>query len=310
MRVLVTGCSGLLGAHVAACLSRSHEVTGTDRHPWWGDLPLRFLEGDLDSKGFLDHLVGECRPETVIHCAALTDVDACEKDPPSAYRFNASVPGRLARAVSPECRFIYISTDALFKGDGPLRTEAHLPVPRSAYARSKVHGEWEVQLATENHLILRTNFYGWSSGRKKTFGEWLHGALEKGESITLFEDVFFTPIYVEDLAERLEALLTLPHRGILHLGGAERVSKAQFGIRMAGMAGLSPRNVRFGALRDSGLPAARAQDTSLDSSRFSKLTGLSLPDCRAGLSRFLADRALPLSRRGEAGSPLASSGPG
>lgn len=297
MRVLLTGCSGLLGAHLAALLARQHEVTGSDRHPGWGDLPVRFLEGDLSSGRFLERLVREVRPEVVIHCAAMTDVDACERNPALARRFNSVLPGRLAQAVSPECLFIYISTDAVFAGKGALWTEQHPPAPGSVYARSKLRGEGEVQRATENHLILRTNFYGWSSGRKKTLGEWLYGALEKGEAITLFEDVFFTPIYVMDLAERVEALLALEYRGLLHLAGAERISKAGFGRILAEMAGFSLDRVRFGPVADANLAAPRSQDTSLDSAGFARLTRLSLPDCRTGLSRFLADRGLPLIRR-------------
>lgn len=304
MRILVTGCSGLLGAHLMALLSRVHRVTGVDRHPWWGDQPARALQGELSSPEFLKAAVQEAQPEAVIHCAAMTDVESCERDPEAAYLANGAIPGRLACAVPRRCLFVQISTDAVFRGNAPLSSETQLRLPRTVYARSKVHGEWEVQIASDNHLILRTNFYGWSSGRKKTFGEWLYAALRAGESVTLFEDVFFTPIYVMDLAERIERLLALPHRGVLHLGGAERVSKARFGVRMAELAGFPLGNVHFGSLRESGLAVARALDTSLDSGRFSKLTGIPLPDCSAGLARFLAERELPLSQRAGAAPSL------
>ena len=296
-RVLVTGACGLLGSHLMARLGRGREVTGTDRHPWWGDQPAQVVEGDLSAPDFLRALVDRVRPEAVVHCAAMTDVEACEKDPAAALALNAGVTGRLVRSLSPGCLFLYLSTDAIFGGDAAPYREADPPQPRSAYARSKLQGEQEVRQATPNHLIVRTNLYGWSSGRKRTFGEWLFKSLQGGEPITLFEDVFYTPIYTVDLAERIERLLEVKERGVVHLGGGETVSKARFGTLLAEAAGLSLKSVRFGSVREAPLAAARGGDTSLDGSRFRRWTGMDLPDCRSGIARFLKDRETPLSLR-------------
>ena len=76
-----------------------------------------------------------------------------------------------------------------------------------------------MQLATDRHLIVRTNFYGWSSGRKQTSAEWLHAALKTGQPITLFGDFFFTPIYIVDFVELLERLIETGYLGIIHLVG-------------------------------------------------------------------------------------------
>ena len=148
---------------------------------------------------------------------------------------------------------------------------------------------------------MRTNFYGWSSGRKQTSAEWLYDALKRGEPITLFDDFFFTPIYVVDFVERLQGLIERRHCGIVHLGGRDRVSKAAFGALMAEAAGLSMQHVRRGSINDAPLLASRPKDMSLDSGRFVSLTGLALPDCAASLSAFLRDRERPLSARGAAG---------
>lgn len=297
MKVLITGACGLLGSHLMAWLSRGHEVVGMDRHPWWGDCPVNLWVADLTQPGVLSDAVQRIDPDGVIHCAALANVDACEQDPALAYSCNAELTRSLARAVSPKTLFVYITTDGIFKGDVPFASEERMPCPRTVYGRSKLQGEWEVQLATENHLIVRTNFYGWSSGRRQTSAEWLYHALEREKPITLFEDFFFTPIYVVDFVERLEALLEGPYRGIVHLSGGERVSKSQFGTRMAQTAGLSLVKVRYGSIRDVPLAAARPRDMSLDCSRFRRLTGLELPDCLTGLRRFLKDRGKALSAR-------------
>ena len=308
MRILITGACGLLGAHLMACLSRQHEVRGVDRHPWWGDKPADVVMGDLTVPGFLIHIVEETLPNVLIHCAAMANVDACEQNPTVAYTVNAMVTQRLVQTVSPACLVVYISTDGLFRGTSPFATEEQLPCPRTVYGRSKLHGEWEVQQATDNHLIIRTNFYGWSSGRKQTAGEWLYDALEKGHSMTLVDDFFFTPIYVVDLARRLEILIQQEHRGIFHVAGKERVSKSQFGILLAEAAGFSLKNVRRGSLSDAPLVASRPRDMSLDSSRFHRLVGVEAPDCLAGLRCFLKDRSRLLSARLDSDSMVDTKG--
>ncbi len=297
MTILISGACGLLGAHLTASLSRRHDVVGIDRHPWWGDRPANVILGDLTASGFIADIVGTVAPDVLIHCAAMVDVDACEQNPELAYTYNAEITKRLARAVSPRCLFVYISTDGIFRGDTPLASEEQLPLPRTVYGRSKLHGEWEVQLATDNHVIVRTNFYGWSSRRKQTAAEWLYDALAKDKPITLFEDFFFTPIYVVDFVERLEVLISGGHRGMFHLAGGARVSKSQFGMLMAEAAGFLMEQVRRGSIKDAPLIASRPKDMSLESRRFCEATGLQVPGCMSGVRRFIKDRGTPLSVR-------------
>jgi len=295
--VLITGAGGLLGAHLAAALAPEYDVVGTDRHPWWGDLPIRFVQGDLGDAGFVDRLMVETAPATVIHCAGLVNVDRCEEDPALAFAMNGAVTGRLARALKPGGLFVYVTTDGIFRGDTPLASEAWLPCPRTVYGRSKLHGEWETQLGAPEHLIVRTNFYGWSSGRKPTAGEWLYTALATQAPVTLFDDFFFTPLYVGELVERMVALIESGHRGIFHAGGADRVSKHEFGIQMAAASSLSAANITPGSMDAAGFRATRPKDMSLDSARLAAAIGLASPSCMDGLRRFVADRGTPLSAR-------------
>lgn len=297
MKVLVTGACGLLGSHVAMLLSRRHQVTGTDRHPWWGDQPIRFVEGELTDAKFLEKLVKDTAPDCVVHCAAMTNVDLCERDPAAARALNAELTRRLARSVPPGCLFVYISTDGLFQGDKPMITEQEPPRPRTAYGKSKLEGEREVVEACQRHLVIRTNFYGWSSGRKTTFAEWLYRALEQKEKITLFEDFFFTPVYVADLADRIAWLIESGKNGLFHLAGADRVSKEEFGKRLAELGKLSLENVRRGRLSQATLAADRPKDMSLSSAKFCRESGLTVPGCAEGIRRFLEDRRRPLSAR-------------
>jgi dTDP-4-dehydrorhamnose reductase len=297
MKMLVTGASGLLGAHVMAAFAPSHEVIGVDRHPWWGDRDAHVLLGDLTDEAFVDRCVAEAAPDVLVHCAAMVNVDACEEAPALAYACNAGVTRRLARAVPRSCLVVYITTDGIFQGDKAFLSEDALPCPRTVYGRAKLHGEWEVQLATKAHLIVRTNFFGWSGGAKPSAAEWLYRALETHQPITLFDDFYFTPLYVVDFVERLRQLIEGGHRGLFHLCGRDRVSKHEFGRMLAEEAGLSMQGVARGAIADAPLRAPRPRDMSLNSERFARATGMDVPCCRSGLARFVGDRDQPLSLR-------------
>jgi dTDP-4-dehydrorhamnose reductase len=283
-----------------ASMAKSHDLVGVDRHHWWGDEPVHVLTADLASAETIVQIMKEVKPDVVIHCAAMVSVDACEKDPKLAYASNAEMTNHLVRSVSPSCLFVYITTDGIFDGTIPFVTEAQIPCPRTVYGRSKLHGEWEVQLATANHLIVRTNFYGWSSTRKQTSAEWLFNALYRQEPITLFSDFYFTPLYVMDLVERLDSLILGNHRGIVHVAGRDRVSKYQFGMLLAEAAGLPTASIREGSIDDAPMIASRPKDMSLSCNRFRELTGLDVPSCASGIHRFLADRERPLSMRTKA----------
>ncbi|MBI1952807.1 MAG: SDR family oxidoreductase [Candidatus Omnitrophica bacterium] len=297
MRILITGACGLLGAHLTAHLASVHEVTGMDRNPWWGRVPVPILQGDLTQPNWIEDQIREIKPEWVIHCAALADVDRCEQEPDLADRLNAQLTRRIAGAVGDRARLMYISTDGVFKGDRPWAREEWPAAPQTVYGRTKREGELAVEQRVARPLVVRTNFYGWSSGRKKTAGEWLTEALRLGKPITLFHDFYFTPIYVADLVERLAILMESEAVGTFHVAGRERVSKYEFGTLLAECAGFSMSCVRRDSMEQAHWVAPRPKDMSLASGRFERLTGSSVPGCRQGIQRFLSHRGVDLEVR-------------
>jgi dTDP-4-dehydrorhamnose reductase len=296
VKIAVTGASGLLGAHLCEGLRRDHDVAGLDRNSWWGDRPLPLLRGDLGDPAFINKAVAELRPDVLVHCAGITDVDSCQKNPEQAFASNTHMTRDLVRHLSSSCHFVYVSTDSVFQGAAGYWTEESTPSPCNVYAQSKLGGEQQAA-AHADTLTIRTNFYGWSSGRKKTAGEWLFHALDKGEDITLFTDFFFTPIYAVDLVEIVRTMIERRLLGVFHVAGRDRVSKYDFGSMMARRMAVTMDHVKRGSLADAKLAAPRSSDISLDSGKASHVLGRPIPDCEAGIARFLADRQKPLSER-------------
>src|SRR5512142_1102153 len=110
MRILITGASGLLGLNLATEASRENPVIGVDRNTL-PSAPFPMIQADLQDAQAVSQLLDEARPEAVIHCAAIADVDACESKPDAAHRANAVMPRFIADACSRRnIRMVHIST--------------------------------------------------------------------------------------------------------------------------------------------------------------------------------------------------------
>src|SRR5512143_2480061 len=117
MRILVTGASGLLGANLALQAANQHMVVGTVNQHEIKTSAFQVRQVNLLAPGALESLLDEVQPDWVIHCAALANLDACEKDPDLANKMNAELPARIARNVGRSgARMVHVSTDAVFDG--------------------------------------------------------------------------------------------------------------------------------------------------------------------------------------------------
>jgi dTDP-4-dehydrorhamnose reductase len=165
--------------------------------------------------------------DVIVHLAALTDVDACERDPTAAEAVNGLGTSYIAAAAEEEgARVIYVSTNYVFDGskDGEY-TEEDLPAPLSAYGRSKLAGEAQVR-KLESHLIVRTS---WVFGGGRNFVKAiLETAVRDGE-VEVVDDQVGRPTWSRDLASALAQLVRRDMTGLLHVAGdGEPVSWADF----------------------------------------------------------------------------------
>jgi dTDP-4-dehydrorhamnose reductase len=182
MRILVTGASGLLGINMAIEAAKRHTVFGTTYRQKIKSENFITIQTNLLLDGAVENLIDEVQPDWVINCAALAIVDACERDPNLARKFNVEFPGKLAAIVARGgARLIHISTDAVFDGQRGDYTEDDTPNPLSVYARTKLEGEWAVSEADPNAIVARVNLFGWSLTGKRSLAEWFYNNLRAGE---------------------------------------------------------------------------------------------------------------------------------
>lgn len=273
-KVLITGASGLLGSNLVRDWADAFEVTGVVyQHPV--DLPgAQIRKADLSDLSAVRQLVEQVQPELVIHCAAATKIDECERDPRMARRLNRDMAGAVATASrSAGARLIHISTDSVYDGQQGGYRETDPPSPINAYGQSKLEGEAVVREAHPSALIVRTNIFGWNLGLKRNLAEWFLARLVEGKQCPGFTDVWFSPILVNLLGKSLLVLAETDASGVLHIGGATCLSKYEFGVKLANAFGYDPELIWPAELSDAGLGARRGQRLCLDSSQAELLLG-------------------------------------
>ena len=207
----------------------------------------------------------------------MTSVDDCERSPELARDVNAGLARNVAAAAADAgARLIHISTDHLFAGTQALYTEDALPEPLNAYARSKLLAEEWVARACPDALIVRTNFFGWGHRLRRSFSDWIYEGLNGGRTLTMFDDVFITPILADALAAAAHRLLDLGASGVFNVVGDERISKFDFGVRLAQLYGFRESLIERGKISASQLSARRPPDMSLDNRKARERLGTPL----------------------------------
>ena len=269
MKVLVTGAAGLLGGRLARLLGASgHEVIA-GRHlspPPAGcpEVPLDLLE-----EVSIERALEAAQPGAVLHCAALADADRCEAEPGLAQRLNTDAAGALARRCRAlGVRLVAVSTDLVLAGDRPCARETDAAAPRLVYARTKLGGEQAVLGEAPEAAVVRVALiHGCGHGPRGTASEAVAWSLAAGARVRLFSDQYRTPVDPESVAGALLRLLAGAARGVFHVGGPERLSRYDLGVRVARALGLPDTLIEPIRQADQPVGAPRPADVSLDSSR-------------------------------------------
>lgn len=284
-RLLIIGGSGFLGSNIARITSSDFEVYAT-----YNSNPLqirgcKFVPLDIRDKNQVSSVFKEIKPDVVIHTAALTLVDYCEEHAGEAWMINVVGTENVALAMKEiGGKLIYISTDAVFNGEKGMYSEEDNPNPLNVYAKTKLEGEKIVQHWLLGSLIIRTAFYGWSL-RNKLAG-WVVANLRRGVSLSLFTDIFFSPIFVGNLVEVMIEMYHQNLGGVYHVVGSERCSKYDFGLAIAQVFGLDKGYIQPSSVYEVGLVAPRAKDLSLDVTKISRLINTRLLNVEQGIIRF------------------------
>lgn len=225
MRILLLGAAGTFGRTFRRiAVERGHTV-----------IPLSRRELDLERLRDIFPTILRFEPAAVVHAAALTDVDRCEREPQKAMLINWIAVREVVRAARTlGVPLVYLSTDYVFDGEKGEYFEWDPPHPLSVYGLSKWYGEREVQLY-ERHFVVRTSWVFGVGGR--TFFSRIFEILRGGSPVYADNEQVTKPTYVGDLAEVVVDLVETAPYGLYHAVGAEPATAYAFARAAAEVAG-------------------------------------------------------------------------
>jgi len=229
MNILVTGANGQLGTEL-------RNVTAGSRHNYiFSDvtsLPdVETLSLDITNIDATRNVCDSENIDVIVNCAAYTNVDKAEDEPPMAMLLNCTAAGNLARvAKERDAALIHISTDYVFHGDIPMPCKEDWPTdPLGVYGSTKLAGEKEVEKSGCKSIIIRTAWLYSPYGRN--FVKTMFRLTEERDSLKVVFDQIGTPTYAHDLATLIAAIIDndrLGDTGIYHFSNEGAISWYDF----------------------------------------------------------------------------------
>lgn len=274
-RILVTGANGLLGQALVRRLAKDPRydvlATGRDDHLMASGASCGYTPLDITNTEAVRRVFEDFAPGVVVNCAAMTQVDLCERERERCWQVNVEAVDYLART----CRmvgahFVQLSTDFVFDGSAGPYKESDRPAPVNFYGKSKLASENVSREAGENRwAVARTILvYGAEAGLSRSnIMLWVRGELSAGREIRVVTDQWRSPTYNVDLAAGVERIIRKRAHGVFHLGGPEMMSVFDFAGRIAQAFDLDASLIRPTDATEFAQPAARPARTGLDLGR-------------------------------------------
>ena len=240
MKILITGASGQLGTEIQRQLKNGGSALGPvpERLKNATVIATDVNELDITDRDATIAFVRRHQPDTIISCAAFTNVDGCESNPEAAFKVNAIGASNLAQAAERiNARLIHVSTDYVFRGEGnkPL-DESERVDPKSIYGKTKALGEEYVKNFCHRYFIVRTAWlYGYAG---KNFVKTIVNAGKKFGKLEVVNDQLGNPTNAEDLAHHILQLAVSHDYGVYHCTGEGICSWYEFAseiIRLSGV---------------------------------------------------------------------------
>lgn len=287
--ILITGASGFLGWRLCHYAREIGPVCGVYNQNLPQVTGMQSRKIDLSRFRDVKKLFQDIQPRAVIHAAAATQPNFCERHPDQAFSINVTASEHLAGLASDRNNpFVFISTDLVFDGKNPPYSENSPLNPLSRYGEQKAQAEENVRRQHSGAVICRLPLlYGFSNNPGPNFSVEMIRSLQAGKKLRLFHDEIRTPADTDSAARGL-LMAVGRSEPVLHLGGPRPVSRYEMGEEIRKIMGASPALLESISQDEMPMSAPRPKDVSLDS-RKAFAIGYRPLDILDGL-RQMADR--------------------
>lgn len=251
MTVLILGANGQMGSVLYKMMPDSIALARKDL--------------DVSQAHILKAKLEEIQPDLIFNCAAMTNVDGCEKEKEMAYKTNSIAPYIISQfCMKSGARIVHFSTDYVFDGLKGMYREEDTPNPINYYGISKLMGDFSILPLTKS-LIIRTSGV---FGEKMNFPGFVYRNLIEGKQVNAI-DSFYSPIHVFNLAKVSLELANNGISGIINVSG-ERTSRYDLAIKIAQFFDLDENLIQRTSAINKEI-ARRPKDSSLDITRAKKI---------------------------------------
>jgi dTDP-4-dehydrorhamnose reductase len=236
MKILVFGATSLVGVALAerGDVTVVHCRAPSDRGRWMGKLSVQ-VENATEMKTLIEAEA----PDAILYCHAVCDVGRCEEEPAWAHEVNVGGVAHALAAAGSVARFVYVSSDHIFGGDG-VYSESSAPRPISAYARTRVLAE-QLVCARADALVVRPGLaVGPSLDGRTGHMDWLRHRAARGLPISIVTDEARSAVWAGELAERLVALTRSDVRGVRNLPASRMVSRPELARHLMRLQRIEP----------------------------------------------------------------------
>ncbi|MGJ8744719.1 dTDP-4-dehydrorhamnose reductase [Polaribacter sp.] len=292
-KVIITGSNGLLGQSLLNLLlqeKEKYQVFGFSRgENRSGRNDFTYVSIDITSEEKLKNKIKEIQPNFIFNTAAMTQVDDCENNKESCDLLNVTVVKWLAEISKQlNVHLIHLSTDFIFDGKKGNYKETDTPNPLSYYGLSKLKSEQLLLKSEIDYTILRTILvYGKVFDMSRSnIVLWVKSMLEKGKEITIVDDQFRTPTYVEDLALACKIAMDKKATGIYHISSNQLLSVYEIAGQIADAFNLDKNLIKPISTATLNQTAPRPAKTGFNLSKTNKVLGFYPKTFKEDLQRF------------------------
>ena len=225
----------------------------------------------------IDIIVNKIKPDIILHTAAITDVDLCEKDQKLSKKINYDLTKKISNICKKKkIKLIFISTDQVFsKNLNNLETQKMSPI--NIYSLHKSMAEKYILDNLQDYLIIRTNFFGIAPKNKKSFIDFVYSNLNLKKKINLITDIIHNPISIHLLIKYITKLININSFGVFHISSNEKISKYQLGMKIAKIFNLDNTIVNKSKLSDFSFKAQRPNYMYLNNKKLKKILKIKIP---------------------------------
>ena len=273
MRILLLGSSGMLGKSIYNFLKSDFQVYTNG---------LKKRRYDLCKKKNLSILLDNTKPDVIINSLGITNIEICNKNKELAKKVNFKILKNLfniKKRYNYKFWLIQISTDQLYDAISfkiKSREESKIKI-NNYYTKTKLQAE---RICESNKcLILRTNFFGKSIVKKKSFSDWVLKSSKKKETFYLFKDIYFSPLRLITICRILKKIVqnNFDTNGIYNLGSNNGLSKLNFSLFFLKYLKIKNKNFKIASVNKI-LKTKRSKNMLMNVEKFENTFKIKLPN--------------------------------